>query len=65
MPYALEGLLRREIELAGASLLQVAHDQDVVLDFSLPEDAAAALQVRLGEAGQGRIAWLAVPDEAE
>ena len=65
VPYALEGLLRREIELAGASLLQVAHDQDVVLEFSLPEDAAAALQVRLGEAGQGRIAWLAVPDEAE
>src|SRR5690606_19282863 len=38
LPYALEGLLRRELELAGASLLQVAHDQDVVLDFSLPED---------------------------
>ena len=65
VPYALEGLLRRELELAGASLLQVAHDQDVVLDFSLPEDAAAALQVRLAEAGQGRIAWLAVPEEAE
>ena len=65
VPYALEGLLRREIELAGASLLQVAHDQDVVLDFSLPEDAAAALQVRLAEAGQGRIAWLAAPEEAE
>ena len=64
VPYALEGLLRRELELAGASLLQVAHDQDVVLEFSLPEDAAAALQVRLGEAGQGRIAWLAAPEEA-
>ena len=65
VPYALEGLLRRELEVAGASLLQVAHDQDVVLDFSLPEDAAAALQVRLAEAGQGRIAWLAAPEEAE
>lgn len=63
VPYALEGLLRRELEAVGASLLQVAHGQDVVLDFSLPEDAAAVLQARLAEAGQGRIAWLAGPEE--
>lgn len=64
VPYALEGLLRRELEAAGASLLHVTHEQDVVLSFSLPEDSAAALHARLAEAGQGRIEWLALPDEA-
>lgn len=63
VPYALEGLLRRELEAAGASLLHVTHEQDVVLSFSLPEDSAAALHARLAEAGQGRIEWLALPDE--
>ena len=63
VPYAMEGLLRRELDAAGASLLAVVHGQAVELCFSLPEDAAAALRARLGEAGQGRIEWLAVPDE--
>ncbi|CDG84463.1 IMPACT family protein [Janthinobacterium agaricidamnosum] len=57
-PYALEGLLRRELELAGATLLHVAHGAQVGFDFSLPDDAAQALLARLREAGQGRIAWL-------
>ncbi len=61
VPYALEGLLRRELDAAGANLLRVAHGQAVELHFSLPEEAAAALQARLAEAGQGRLAWL---DEA-
>lgn len=63
VPYAMEGLLRRELDAAGASLLAVTHGQAVELCFNLPEDAAAALRARLGEAGQGRIEWLAVPDE--
>ena len=63
VPYAMEGLLRRELDAAGASLMAVTHGQAVELCFSLPEDAAAALRARLGEAGQGRIEWLAVPDE--
>ena len=61
VPYSLEGLLRRELDAAGANLLRVAHGQAVELHFSLPEEAAAALQARLAEAGQGRLAWL---DEA-
>ncbi len=65
VPYALEGLLRRELEAAGASLLQVTHGQEVVLDFSLAEDAAAALQARLAEAGQGRIVWLPLAGDAD
>ncbi len=61
VPYALEGLLRRELDAAGATLLTVAHGQAVTLCFSLPEDSAARLRARLAEAGQGRIAWI---DEA-
>ena len=63
VPYAMEGLLRRELDAAGASLLAVVHGQAVELCFSLPEEAAVALRARLGEAGQGRIEWLPVPDE--
>jgi uncharacterized YigZ family protein len=58
LPYALEGLMRREIELAGATLNQVLHGAQVEFDFSLPEDAAATLVARLNESGSGRIAWL-------
>lgn len=57
VPYALEGLLRRELDAAGADLLAVTHGQAVELSFSLPEDAAVDLRARLAEAGQGRIVW--------
>ena len=63
VPYAMEGLLRRELDAAGASLMAVTHGQAVELCFNLPEDSASALRARLAEAGQGRIEWLAVPDE--
>lgn len=58
VPYAMEGMLRRELDSAGAALLQVVHGQQVQCDFSLPEQAATALLMRLNEAGNGRIAWL-------
>lgn len=58
LPYAMEGLLRRELEAAGAVLGAVAHDDAVSLTFSLTEPAAVALRARLNEAGQGRIRWL-------
>jgi uncharacterized YigZ family protein len=63
VPYALEGLMRREIELAGARLDQVQHADLVQFDFSLQDSAAVALMARLAETGGGRIAWLDVPDE--
>lgn len=63
VPYALEGLLRRELELAGASLLSVTHDEAVKACFRLAEDAAATLQARLAEAGQGRIEWRVPPED--
>jgi uncharacterized YigZ family protein len=56
--YPLEGLLRRELALAGAELEQVAHGEQVVFTFSLADDKADALVARLNEAGSGRIAWI-------
>jgi len=57
-PYAMEGLIRREIELAGATLDEVAHGEHVTFHFRLPGDAAPPLISRLNEAGHGRLAWL-------
>lgn len=62
-PYSLEGLLRRELGGAGATLHAVAHAQQVLFDFSVPEDAAASLVSLLGEAGNGRVAWLEDEDD--
>ncbi|MYM93927.1 IMPACT family protein [Duganella vulcania] len=62
-PYAMEGMIRREIELAGASLDNVAHSDHVQFEFSLPDSAAAPLVSRLNEAGHGRIQWITPDDE--
>jgi uncharacterized YigZ family protein len=62
-PYPLEGLVRRELELAGATLEQVEHQQEVGFTFSLPDDRADALMARLNEAGSGRVAWTSDPDQ--
>lgn len=64
-PYALEGMLRRELDAAGASLDDVSHGDDVRFVFSLPAAGADALRARLDEAGHGRIAWLRAPDDGE
>jgi uncharacterized YigZ family protein len=58
LPYPLEGLVRREIELAGATLEQVEHGDQVVFRLSLPDDRADMLAARLNEAGSGRIVWI-------
>jgi len=63
VPYPLEGLLRRELELAGAALDGVEHADVVDFTFSLPADKADALVARLNEAGNGRVAWLRAPDD--
>jgi L-fucose mutarotase/ribose pyranase (RbsD/FucU family) len=61
----MEGMLRREIDAAHATLDQVEHGDDVTLAFSLPDAAAASLLASLSEAGHGRIIWLADDDEIE
>jgi uncharacterized YigZ family protein len=58
VPYALEGLVRREVELAQAQLLSVDHGSVVTLRFALPKAQAAALVQRLGDSGQGKLAWI-------
>ena len=57
-PYPLEGLVRRELELAGATLDEAGHADAVSFVFHLPEDRAGALVARLNEAGNGRIVWV-------
>jgi uncharacterized YigZ family protein len=56
-PYALEGLVRRELEAANASLLDVAHGDDVAFEFAIAESEAAAFAAHLGEACHGRLSW--------
>lgn len=58
LPYALEGTVRREIDAARATLVDVTHDSVVVMTISLPEPDAATFIARLNDAGQGRIGWV-------
>jgi uncharacterized YigZ family protein len=62
-PYSMEGLIRREIEIAGAALNNVLHADEVQFEFNLPDNIADALITHLSESGSGRIAWIN-PDEA-
>lgn len=64
VPYALEGMVRRELELAGAELETVEHGSVVSLHFALPEPDAPALVQRLGERGQGLLSWLDLTSHA-
>ena len=57
VPYALEGLVRREIAAAGGRLDDIRHGEAVAFDITLAEAAADELVARLGEACQGRIGW--------
>jgi len=57
VPYAFEGLVRREIANAGATLDDVRHESMVRFWFSLAEPAANAFIARLDDATQGRVAW--------
>ena len=61
VPYALEGLLRREIDAAHAELLEVQHGQLVTLHLRLPAAQAAAFVQRINDQGQGRVVWQDAP----
>ena len=58
VPYALEGMVRRELQEAGATLGEVQHGEAVEIAFSVGEGAANLLRSRLNEAGQGQLRWL-------
>ncbi|MDP4770915.1 MAG: YigZ family protein, partial [Limnohabitans sp.] len=58
VPYALEGLVRRELELAQAPLLGVSHGSVVTLRFALPQSQVVEWVARLSESGRGQLVWL-------
>ncbi|WP_293996421.1 IMPACT family protein [Sphaerotilus sp.] len=62
VPYALEGLVRRELVTLGAVLGEVGHASLVTLAFRIPDTDAARCIARLGDATQGRIGWLDMMD---
>ena len=55
VPYALEGMIRREVEAAGAQLLDVQHGSLVSLQLRLREVQAPAFVQRINDHGQGRV----------
>ena len=57
VPYDAEGVVRREISSASASVIGVRHESLVHFDFSLPADRAEALMKRIQDATQGRVVW--------
>jgi uncharacterized YigZ family protein len=58
LPYALEGLARRELQQAGAQLGQIEHGERVQIAFSIADADAPSLIARLNESGQGALDWL-------
>ena len=60
----MEQLLRRQIDAAGATLLEVQHGTLVTLRLQLPETAAAGFVALVNNAGQGRVGWLVAEDAA-
>lgn len=58
LPYALEGWLRRELQQAGAELLEAEHGSVVTIRLRIAQIQADALRSRLDEGGQGRLHWL-------
>lgn len=57
VPYAMEGMLRRELQLAHAVLGEVKHGDAVDFEFAVKDADAPALVARLNEAGQGVLRW--------
>jgi uncharacterized YigZ family protein len=57
VPYALEGMMRRELEQAGAALDAVQHGELVEFAFTLPEDSMAPFAARVNDLTHGRALW--------
>lgn len=57
VPYAMEGMLRRELQLAQAVLGEVKHGDAVEFEFAIQDADAPALVARLNETGQGILRW--------
>ena len=57
VPYAMEGMVRRELQAAGANIDEVTHGDAVDFAFTVFDTEAAALTQRLNKAGQGQLSW--------
>ncbi|MFE8645526.1 IMPACT family protein [Sphingomonas sp. NCPPB 2930] len=57
VPYALEGMVRRTIVAAGATLLEVRHGTGVRLQWQMPESDAPACRAALEDGARGAIGW--------
>ena len=58
VPYALEGWVRRELQLGQAQLLEATHGSVVTISLRVAQAQANALRARLDEGGQGRLVWV-------
>lgn len=57
VPYALEGMVRRQLQQVDAALLSVEHGHLVTLRYDVVEYEAASLMQRITDAAQGRAVW--------
>ena len=57
VPYAFEGVLRREVEAYGGVIEDVRHGAGVEMRVELAEDAATSLVSRIDDATLGRAVW--------
>lgn len=64
VPYAFEGVVRRLLDDAGATLDGVSHGESVRMSISLSAEALAQLKAAVTESTQGRVVWLPDADGA-
>lgn len=57
VPYALEGWLRRELQAAGAQLLEVRHGSVVEIELRIALAQLPALQARVAQGSSGAASW--------
>ncbi|WP_225782193.1 YigZ family protein [Xenophilus sp. Marseille-Q4582] len=65
VPYAFEGLVRRELAAVQGVLGEVRHGAGVELRFEVLQAQADELKVRIDNGTQGRAAWILVTDLAQ
>lgn len=65
VPYAFEGLVRRELAALQGTLGEVRHGSLVELQMEVQEVQAPALKLRVDDGTQGRAGWILVTDLAQ
>ena len=57
VPYAFEGVLRREVDAHGAEIVRVQHGAGVDVSIQVAADTAPVLRQQIDDASQGRAVW--------